>query len=249
MKTVDIVSSADATLHLTRAILLYQSSGGYNHVYASSHPIDIDASNPTRRVIGAGAPMQRADLIDIAAAIHTQTAHAGFVPENLLYTSPNLMAWWVPAAVRVTWFKTTSPEIGSVHGPAAHPALVFVAGQGGWHVFALRESARPTPDTALYHSPHFNVNDSGRICTGNVQVPDNLGAEAMAGYETAFFRSHFTHTNRQKPRAVRGKGGLTALWASQLANPDAAAMQRALAPAKETLRTVIKRITHSRNDD
>ncbi|MEF2265381.1 PRTRC system protein B [Janthinobacterium sp. LS2A] len=249
MKTVDIISSADATLHLTRAILLYQSSGGYSHVYASSHPIDIDASNPERRCIGAGTPMQRADLISFAAAIHTQTAHAGFLPSNLLYTSPNLMAWLVPAAVRTTWFKTNCAQIGNAHGLAAHPALVFFAGRGGWHVFALRESARPTPDTSLYHAPHFNVNDSGRICTGNVQIPDNLGAEAMAGYENAFFRSHFTHTNRQKPRAVRGKGGLTALWASQLASPDADAMQRALVPAKETLRTVIERITHSRNDD
>jgi hypothetical protein len=79
-------------------------------------------------------------------------------------------------------------------------------------------------------------------------VPDNLGAEAMAGYETAFFRSHFTHTNRQKPGCA-WQGWADRTLGQPAGNPDAAAMQRALAPAKETLSTVIKRITHSRNDN
>lgn len=246
MKTVDIISAKDATLHLSKAILLYESRAGYgHHVYASTHSIDIDASNPHRRVIGAGTPMKHADLVDFAAAVNIKTAHTGFVPDSLLYTSPTLMAWWVPAAVRTTWFKTEYPQIGVAHGQVAHPALVFIATRSSWYVFALRTSARPTTETMLDHAPHFNVNDQGLICTGNVQLPGSLSTAAMADYETAFFRSHFTHSNRRSTRAVRRKGGLTGLWADQLAAPDTESMRRALMSTKQTLRTAIERIANN----
>lgn len=241
--SVVVLSPDDTTLRLTRALLMYEAPTG--HVYATVHPIEAAAGGHGAPTIGAGQALTKQALAGFARAVNVATAYAGFVPDNLLYTSPNTIAWWTPAAVRTTWFKTDNNElkdmIGTRHGPAAHPALVFVATAGDWYVFALKDSARPDAATALYESPHFNVWDGGRICTGNVKMPAAVSADAIQAYEYAFFRSNFTHPNLR--RAVKYKGGMGALWRDQLANPDPAAMNAALVPAKESLGAAIKRIT------
>ncbi len=241
MKTVNIITQGDTALHLVSALLMYESNRG--DVYATTHSVEVDAENPMRKVIGAGVPMSSQNLARFARAVDVATAYAGFVPDNLLFTSPNLIAWWTPASTRTAWFKSTDPEVADAHGPVAHPALVFVAVPGDWFVFALRESARPGPATKLCHAPHFNVWDGGRICTGNVALPPAVGAEAIAVYEDAFFRSHFTHPNRTG--AVKYKGGMKALWHDQLVTPDPVAMGLALLSAKENLKTAIERIASS----
>lgn len=237
---VKVISEGDRTLRLVGAMLMYDS--GQGDVYATTHPIEVDATNPDRRVLGAGAALTKDALAKFADAVSSSTAYAGFVPANMLYTSPTLLAWWVPAAVRNTWFKCSTDTLGEVSGPAAHPAMVFVATSGDWYVFALRTSVRPAPDTKIYHSPHMNVYSGGRICTGNVELPEQLSAETLAAYEHAFFRSRFTHPNHAD--AVKAKGGMYGLWRDQLAKPDAANMVRALKSTQETLQAAIERISN-----
>ena len=235
---VKILGTGETTLRLTGAVLMYQSGRG--DIYATSHQVVQDASPLGRPVIGAGVPLSKGSLAKFAEAVSTATAFSGFLPENLLFSSPNLIAWWTPAQVRATWFKKAGVGEISGHGPAAHPALVFVATPTDWFVFALRDSARPAPTTRLYHAPHFNVWTGGRICTGNVDLPPTFGAEVVDRYETAFFRSHFTHPNRSD--AVKYKGGMQKLWQDQLAEPNPEAMRRALVDSKETLQAAIARI-------
>ena len=238
LHSVEIIGAGERVLHLVGAVLMYESGRG--DVYATSHPVVPDAQHQGRKVIGAGVPLSKGTLAKFADAVAVATAFSGFLPENLLFSSPNLIAWWTPAKLRTTWFKASGSGKLDGHGSAAHPALVFVATPNDWFVFALRDDARPTPATRLFHSPHFNVWDGGRICTGNVELPPTFGAEVIHSYENAFFRSHFTHPNRDK--AVKYKGGIQELWRDQLANPDPAAMQRALVDSKETLQEAITRI-------
>lgn len=235
---VNIVTSGERVLNLVGAVLMYQSDRG--DVYATSHPAVPDAQHPGRKVIGAGVPLSKGALAKFADAVGAATAFSGFLPENLLFSSPNLIAWWTPAQVRMTWFKPAGTGKLEGAGLAAHPALVFVATPNDWFVFALAESKRPTPSTSLRHSPHFNVWDGGRICTGNVELPPTFGAEVIHSYENAFFRSHFTHPNRSN--AVKHKGGMEQLWRDQLAGPDMEKMRRALVDSKETLQEAIARI-------
>lgn len=235
---VKIIGTGETTLKLSSAVLMYQSSRG--DIYATSHQVIPDAQQPGRQLIGAGVPLSKASMAKFAQAVSDATAFAGFVPENLLYSSPNLIAWWTPAQVRMTWFKKAGVGQVDGHGLAAHPALVFVAMPDAWYVFALRDNTRPTPQTRLHHSPHFNVWSGGGICTGNVDLPPAFGAEVIERYETAFFRSHFTHPNRGD--AVKYKGGMQKLWQDQLANPDPEKMRRALVDSKETLQAAIARI-------
>jgi len=235
---VKVIAAGETVLNLVGAVLMYQSDRG--DVYATSHPVVPDAQHPHRKVIGAGVPLTKGGLAKFADAVGAATAFAGFLPENLLFSSPNLIAWWGPAQVRMTWFKAAGTGKIDGQGLAAHPALVFVATPGDWFVFALTENARPAPSTRLYHSPHFNVWDGGRICTGNVELPATFGAEVIHSYERAFFGSHFTHPNRTG--AVKYKGGMEQLWRAQLAAPDPDAMRRALVDSKETLQEAITRI-------
>jgi len=240
---VKIIAAGESVLNLVGAVLMYQSDRG--DVYATSHPVVPDAQHPQRKVIGAGVPLSKGSLVKFADAVGAATAFSGFLPENLLFSSPNLIAWWTPAKVRATWFKAAGTGKLEGAGSAAHPALVFVATPGDWFVFALAEDTRPTPATRLRHSPHFNVWDGGRICTGNVKLPPTFGAEVIHSYEDAFFRSHFTHPNRTG--AVKHKGGMEQLWRKQLASPDPEAMRRALVDAKETLQEAIARIAGRTN--
>jgi PRTRC genetic system protein B len=235
---VKILGAGETVLNLVGAVLMYQSDRG--DVYATSNPAVPDAQHPHRKVIGAGVPLTKGGLAKFANAVGAATAFSGFLPENLLFSSPNLIAWWTPAQVRMTWFKPAGTGKIDGHGLAAHPALVFVATPNDWFVFALRDNTRPAPATRLHHSPHFNVWDGGRICTGNVELPPTFGAEVIHSYERAFFRSHFTHPNRGN--AVKHKGGMEQLWRDQLANPDPERMRRALVDSKETLREAIARI-------
>lgn len=238
LQQVDIITTGESTLNLVGAVLMYQSNRG--DVYATSHPVVPDAQHPHRKAIGAGVPLSKGTLAKFADAVGAATAFSGFLPANLLFSSPNLIAWWAPAQVRATWFRPAGSGKLDGHGPAAHPPLVFVATPHDWYVFALRDDARPAPAARLYHSPHFNVWDGGRICTGNVELPPTFGAEVIDRYERAFFRSHFTHQNHGS--AVKYKGGMEQLWRDQLANPDPAAMRRALVASKETLQEAIDRI-------
>jgi PRTRC genetic system protein B len=241
MSKVRLLSTSEETLLLKTAVLLYESDRG--SVYATTHAVEVDAENPKRSIIGAGVPLTRASLSKFAKAIDTATAFAGFVPDNLLYTAPNMMAWWAPAVLRKAWFKCEDGEdgeIGNKDGIVAHPALVFVAQPDSWHVFALRDSERPSLTTPLYHSPHFNVWKDGRICTGNIKMPAAPSSDAIGQYEDAFYRSHFTHSNHAG--AVKYRGGMTALWRDQLEKPDADAMRAALKSSKTTLKTAIERI-------
>jgi len=235
---VNIIGTGETVLNLVGAVLMYQSDRG--DVYATSNPAVPDAKHPGRKVIGAGVPLSKGALAKFADAVGKATAFSGFLPANLLYSSPNLIAWWTPAQVRTTWFKAAGTGKIDGHGQAAHPALVFVATPGDWYVFALADDARPAPATRLRHAPHFNVWDGGRICTGNVELPPTFGAEVIHSYETAFFRSRFTHPNRGN--AVKYKGGMQQLWLDQMARPDSDAMRRALVDSKETLQDAIARI-------
>lgn len=243
MSTVQIHTGADTRLQLKQAVLLYRSSEGA--VYATTHPVEIEADSPQRKVIGAGIPMTKESLAEFASAVSTATAFAGFIPERLLYSSPNLIAWWVPESIRKCWFKAKNRFIGTTVADVAHPAMVFIATPGDWYVFALKESARPTPKTKLAHAPHFNVWDGGRVCSGNVQLPATIDAATIDAYERAFFQSNFTHPNRE--RATSYKGGMTMLWRSQIKSPSIERMRRALRTSSETLEQAITRISKRKN--
>lgn len=239
MSNVDIHTGLDTRLQLTDALLMYRSSDGA--VYATAHPVQTATQDPRKKIIGAGAPLTKEALAEFAQAVATATTFDGFVPANLLYTGPNILAWWVPESIRKCWFMSENRFIGTRVAEVAHPALVFIARPDDWFVFALKESARPGPNTKLQHAPHFNIWEGGRICAGNVDVPTTVDSNAIKDFEHAFFNSNFTHPNRQG--ATKHKGGITSLWRAQIKQANPEQMRDALRSAGATLQQAISRIS------
>src|ERR1035437_2468687 len=97
-----------------------------------------------------------------------------------------------------------------------HPGLVFAACSKVWSVWAVKGDHRPRPDSMLYQAPYFNVWDGGRICQGNVEVPDGTTAEKIDAWNAAFFNSFFTHPNIHKNLA-KYRGGAYKFWKDMLA--------------------------------
>lgn len=235
MKEVSIHDAADVTLKPAQAIVLYRDEQG-SQIYATHHGVREKAGIP---YLLPGHALQKRHLAKFAAIAAAQATYQGFVPENLLYTAPNTIAWWTPASIRRVWFAADAP-IGETAADVSHPPLVFVATDKDWFVFALNQTTRPGPETELHKAPYFNVWPEGRICTGNVSLPDHPGPDVIADYEHAFFRSRFTHPNDTK--LIRRKGGAVRLWMDLLAGAEfptqcLISRKRSLA---DTLRTIVK---------
>lgn len=211
----------DGGLMLSNAILLYRSEGTLSHVasrsggstFASMHAIDHTNGQP---VIAAGTPLSRAHLRQWTAALG-QTTAPEILPANVLIAHPDMLAWWVPAAVRTSYFKLTSPKgltalAAQTVMPLPYPAHLFIATRGRLAVYALATSERPSADTVLLHSPVLNVFIDGGLCWGNIAFPKSITAASIPDFERAVFDSWSTHANPGQETTVTGKGGLVRLW-------------------------------------
>jgi PRTRC genetic system protein B len=222
------------SFELDSGIMLYRSSN-QGSVYATYHPARNIDGRPT---LLAGVPATAEQLAEIAKAADQQAAFRGFVPSNVLYIAPRMLAWWTPACGRHIWF-TGENNIGNQSGLVNHPPLLFIARNDDLFVFALRENQRPDTAATLYHAPYFNVWESGHMCSGNVDVPTNPGPQTLAAYEDAFFLSKFTHANHKN--LIKRKGGATRLWLDLLGGVEFPL--QCLVKTKLTVEQTIKKIS------
>lgn len=216
--------ATESGLTLTNAILLYRNEAQPRPdrytpksnvpTFASIHAVDHEDGGP---IIAAGAPLSRAHLRHWAEALgNTQVPE--ILPSSVLVSHPDMLVWWVPAAVRASYFALTSPPKGLVALatrivlPLPYPAHVFVATRNSLGVYALATSERPAADTVLLHSPVLNVYINGRLCWGNIAFPKSITTTAIPEFERAVFDSWSTHPNPGQETTVTRKGGLVRLW-------------------------------------
>lgn len=209
-------------LVLTNAILLYKPDGKDQAealragaaAFASLHPIERVDGQPT---IAAGTPLTQAHLRQWTEALGRNVVPE-ILPENVVVAHPDMLAWWVPAQLRPSYFHLSTPPKGlSVLAERTtltlpYPAHLFVATRGGLGVYALPSNQRPTAETVILHSPVLNVFINGQLCWGNIARPKAFGIASMAAYEGAVFDSWSTHPNPGQELTVTGKGGLVRLW-------------------------------------
>lgn len=218
-------------LALSNAILLYRGQGGGQGAtaFASVHPVEQDEQGAP--VIGVGSPLTRAHLRQWATALG-RGAPPAILPDNVLVSHPDMLAWWVPEQVRTAYFALSRPpeSLKALAGRCSHlvpyPAHLFVATRSGLGVYALAKSERPSAVTPLLCSPVLNVFVSGQLCWGNVRKPKALTIASIPDYESAVFDSWSTHPNPGQELSVTGKGGLVRLW------DDLAARKAQRFPAK-----------------
>lgn len=231
--TFEIHTQADGVLNLSEAVLIY--TGGQGSAFATVHDVAEVDGEPT---ILAGKAMTPRAAISLARALSKGVSHGGFIPETVLYMDGDLLLWWVPPTKRHIAFRSlqiSDTERGEV---VPHTGLVFAASSKIWAVWAIKGSHRPTPDSALFQAPYFNVWANGRICQGNVEVPNGTTAEKIDAWNAAFFGSFFTHPNVQKG-LVKYRGGAYRFWKDMLDQKFDAFPERVLVPTKCRVRDIL----------
>ena len=146
--SIDVGSELE--LKLYQALLLYRNDHG-NRFLATVHGVVQKETNGTP-LLGAGQLLSTAALRELTRQIGT-SCPAEFLPSQVVARTPELIAWWTPAATRPMFFRDGS-ELADVSGkPFAHPALLFVVRNGVLFVRALSKNRRPTLDTRLAAAP------------------------------------------------------------------------------------------------
>jgi PRTRC genetic system protein B len=229
-----IHAPTDGVLTLDQAVLIYRGASG--GALATVHEVEHIDGEP---MIGAGRAMTPRSALELARALLKRAAHGGFLPANVLFLAGDAILWWVRPAVRHVAFHVSERDaerLGGVERGEAvpHPGLVFAASNREWRVWAVKGSQRPTPATAIFQAPYFNVDANGHICQGNVPKPDGSTAEKIEAWNDAFFRSYFSHPN-VAAKLLRYPGGSYGFWRDMLDRRFMRFPQRVLMPLNTTL--------------
>ncbi len=247
---MEVINRVEAqAFSLSSAILLHTreserhgvSSYGYGckRAFATLHPVREDAKGS--KVIGAGTLVSHQALAEVVEQLAPERG-LNFLPAEVLAACATGLVWWRRPAPAKVWFNTQD-KLGQRNGTTPQPGLVFAATATGWWVWAIKGDERPVPQTPLYQAPYYNVNAEGSICTGNADVPEGLGVEAIAQYEAAFWGSRFTHPNiHDRRRLCAWPGGAEKLWLSMLAGRRRSFPEQALVEVKLDLAGAISKV-------
>lgn len=155
-----------------------EPAGGIDH-YITKHRIDKEG-----RLL-EGTPLTRDTLRRICSLVIPSLQTMEYLPANVLAYAPGTaILWWTPAAARRVFF---AKETGLKSGVYPVPATLFHVVNRVLHTWALVAAGRPEPTTAIYHSPLFNVYESGTCCMGNIDLPRNASPSDIGDWEKAFF--------------------------------------------------------------
>jgi PRTRC genetic system protein B len=186
----DAISPRRKPFQLQAAILLYgPKSKGIS--FASVH-------EPYRDQGGARPAKSRSSCAPWPADLGLQMS-LEILPETVLVRTPDVVAWWVPAAVRPMFFSAASDGKTLSGKVYPHPPLVFaVEGDHGLRIRALLENRRPDRHSAIAIAPHWNISADGVVCLGDTPMPHSASLDSLSEWVDGFFRSEFTHSGATK---------------------------------------------------
>jgi PRTRC genetic system protein B len=204
--SIDVGSELE--LKLYQAVLLYRNPHATRHM-ATVHGV-AQQNGDGSPVLGVGQLLSTASLRELARQLGTGCP-VDFLPEHVVARTPDLLAWWTPAAVRPMFFRAGS-ELEAISGKRfPHPPLLFVVRSNVLFVRALFATQRPHPDTKLAAAPYWNLDSNGAVCAGTMRTPKSLTVTSMAAWQQAFFQSEFTHPGGGG-RLTKRIGGTAPLW-------------------------------------
>src|ERR1035441_9316787 len=139
--SIDVGSELE--LKLYQAVLLYKNDHG-NRYMAAVHGV-VQQNGDGSPLLGAGQLFSTASLRELARQLGTGCP-VEFLPGQVVARTPDLLAWWTPAALRPMFFRAES-ELEGISGKRfPHPALLFVVRRNALYVRALFASRRPGSD-------------------------------------------------------------------------------------------------------
>ena len=206
--SIDVGSELE--LKLYQAVLLYRNDHG-NRFMATVHGV-VQKETDGTPLLGCRPTAEYGSLRELTRQLGT-SCPAEFLPDHVVARTPELIAWWTPAAVRPMFFRDGS-ELAGISGKLfPHPALLFVVRNGVLFVRALPANRRPDPDTRLAAAPYWNIDSNGAVCAGTMRAPKSLTVASIPAWQQAFFQSEFTHPGGAG-RLTKRQGGTAALWKS-----------------------------------
>lgn len=235
----------EAPLRLRAALLVHESGGGYrSSAFVTLHGlVEREGAAP---VIGPGRVVGLGE-IQSALCKAGGVPSLSFLDERILARSDNTLVWWRPSQPARVWFNVADDErLRNRTAVTPQPSLVFAVQGGTFSLWALDEATRPRPTSRLFQAPFMNVWETGRICTGQADLPASLPAsaeQAMELYERGFWQSRFTHPNVHRPRSlVRWRGGVHGLWRGLLSGRHKVFPNRCLVGTGLTLGDLLNRM-------
>lgn len=193
---------------LKQAVLIYQEG---SRAFATVH--DVKHAPDQAPYLCAGKSVTTGFLETLAKGLGASMA-AEVLPENVLARTPEMIAWWSRAQLRLMFFGDGDPKTKNLNGKMyPHPALVFMIRGRDLFVRALAENCRPNSSTRLKNAPHWNTDENGRVCLGSMRVPDEVSASTLRIWEDAYFASEFTHPSGAVRLTIHS-GGFVGLWSS-----------------------------------
>jgi PRTRC genetic system protein B len=197
-------------LTLTGGLLLYtgESASSGIKTMATLHPVHRPAAGPAS--LGTHQLLSQAFLLDLSQTLGTRQLTRRYLPPNVLCLTDDTIVWWTAPCQRVLYFRGGSGAFEGLSGRMyPHPALVWKAVDGQLTLRALRDARAPTPETPLFLAPYPNDYADKTVCMGSMPRPSEHGIDAMADWESGYFRSDF-NTLRFDPTAH--PKGFRALW-------------------------------------
>jgi len=222
------------TFGLKQALLLYQEG---SRTLATLHEVKYLPDKAP--YLCAGQSVTTGFLETLAKGLGASMG-AEVLPEHVLARTPELIAWWSRAQLRLMFFGDGNAEAKNLNGKMyPHPALVFMIHGRELFVRALADNRRPTANTRLKNAPYWNSDAHGRVCLGSMRVPEETSVGSLSAWENAYFASEFPHPSGAV-RLTTHPGGFLVLWSS-LAGRKHNFPVKFLADSKQTLREFVQR--------
>ena len=230
-----VAMGANRSFTLKSAVLVY---GDGTTAFATLHTVVSKGANEAP-YLGPGQALTSAFLKTLASELGARVSPE-VLPDNVLARTPDMITWWTRARREVMFFGGAAQKADELNGAVyPHPPLVFKVTDRELFVRALDKDERPFGSAPLKTAPYWNVDSAGRVCLGSMHVPDGVAVASMAGWESGFFRSEFTHPNGAV-RLTSHPHGFFGLWEG-LKNSEKSFPVEFLTDAKETLEQFVER--------
>lgn len=116
----------------------------------------------------------------------------GIIPKNVIFYEPETLIWNVLPGKRKLFFQDKE----TLNKEYLIPGLVFILKGTSLNVYAYKGVWIEDEDD-LYLAPFPNINSSGNVCMGNMDVEyKNTYEETINKIQDDFFNSIFTHENQ-----------------------------------------------------
>ena len=218
---------------LKQALLIYRDDSA---AFATLH--EVQGGKDQAPYLGPGQALSLSFLRSLARGLGSRMAPE-ILPENIIARTPDQIVWWSKAVHRVMFFEGGTPEAEALNGHLyPHPPLVFKVCRQELYARALKCDARPSANTPLQTAPYWNTEGSrGLVCAGTMRIPQEVTADNISEWESAYFSSSFTHPSGAV-RLTTHPEGFSGLWSS-LADSRGPFPTEFLTDATQTLRQFV----------